>query len=96
MKFDWDERKNEENIRKHGFDFADAWEVFESPMLVDLDARDSFEQRIAAIGFLRQRVVVVIFAEREDDIIRIISLRKALKYERKRFEEFLRNELGEN
>jgi hypothetical protein len=34
--------------------------------------------------------LVVIFAEREDDTIRIISLRKASKYERKRFEEFLR------
>ncbi len=60
-------------------------------MLADLAARNGFEQRIRAIGFLRQRVVVVIFAEREDDTIRIISLRKALKYERKRFEEFLRN-----
>jgi len=39
--FEWDERKNKENIRKHGFDFADAWQVFESPMLADLDARDS-------------------------------------------------------
>ena len=95
MNFDWDERKDKENS-KHGFDFADAWEVFESPMLADLDARHGFEQRIGAIGFLRQRVVVVIFAEREDDTIRIISLRTALKYEPKRFEEFLRNELGEN
>jgi uncharacterized DUF497 family protein len=38
--------------------------------------------------------VVVIFAEGEDNTIRIISLRKALKHERKRLEEFLRNELG--
>ena len=30
VKFEWDEEKNEQNIRKHGFDFADAWEVFQN------------------------------------------------------------------
>jgi len=29
MEFEWDENKNGENIRKHGIDFADAWQVFE-------------------------------------------------------------------
>ena len=94
MTFQWDERKNKENIRKHGFDFAAAWEIFELPLLTEIDANEVFEQRLAGIGFLRQHIVVVIFTEGEDDIIRIISLRKALKHERKRLEEFLRNELG--
>ena len=94
MTFQWDERKNKENISKHGFDFAAAWEIFELPMLIDIDAREVFEQRLAGIGFLRQGIAVVIFAEGADDTIRIISLRKALKHERERFEEFLRNELG--
>jgi uncharacterized protein len=94
VRLQWDERKNQENIRKHGFDFASAWEVFELPMLIDIDAREVFEQRFAGIGFLRQGIVVVIFAEVTDNTIRIISLRKALKHERERFEEFLKNELG--
>lgn len=94
MTFEWDERKNKENIRKHGFGFADAWEIFELPMLTVIDSREVFEQRLAGIGFLRQHIVVGIFVEGEDDTIRIISLRKALKHERKRLEEFLRNELG--
>ena len=94
MKFEWDERKNKENIQKHGFDFADAWEIFELPMLTDIDRREVFEQRLAAIGFLREHVVVGVFVEGEDDTIRFISLRKALKHERERFEAFLRNELG--
>lgn len=34
MKFEWDEGKNEENLRKHELDFAYAHEVFELPMLV--------------------------------------------------------------
>ena len=46
-------------------------------MLTEFDANEVFQQRLAGIGFLRQHIVVVIFAEGEDDIIRIISLRKA-------------------
>ena len=94
MTFEWDERKNKDNIRKHGFDFVEAWEIFELPMLTDIDSREVFEQRMTGIGFLRQHIVVIIFVEGDDDTIRIISLRKALKHERKRLEEFLRNELG--
>jgi uncharacterized protein len=94
VKFEWDQSKNRENLRKHGFDFADAWEIFELPMLTEIDRREVFEQRSSAIGFLRQHVVVIVFVEGEDDTIRIISLRKAVKHERERFEEFLKNGLG--
>ena len=95
MNFEWDEEKNEENIRKHGFDFADAWEIFESPMRVALDTREDYgEDRLNGIGLLGNRIVVVVFTERGEDIIRIISLRKALKHERKKFEEALRDRLG--
>jgi uncharacterized DUF497 family protein len=45
--FQWDERKNQENIRKHGFDFADAWEIFELPMFTDIDIGESFETTIS-------------------------------------------------
>ncbi len=95
MKFEWDEEKNKENIRKHGLDFADAWEIFDAPMLTNLDRREDYgEDRWIGIGFLKNFMVVVTFTERVD-VIRIISLRKALKHERTRFEEALRNELGE-
>jgi uncharacterized DUF497 family protein len=95
VKYEWDEEKNEENIRKHGFDFADAWEIFESPMRVALDTREDYgEDRLNGVGLLGNRIVVVVFTERGEDIIRIISLRKALKHERKKFEEALRNRLG--
>lgn len=42
------------------------------------------------------RVVVVVFTEPDEDTIRIISLRKALPYERKRYEQYLKNKLGES
>jgi uncharacterized DUF497 family protein len=95
VNFEWDEDKNQENIRKHGFDFADAWELFEAPMRTALDTRaDYSEARWKGIGHLGNRIVVVVFTERDEDTIRIISLRKALKHERKKFEEALRDELG--
>jgi uncharacterized DUF497 family protein len=96
VKFEWDEEKNKENIRKHELDFADAWEIFDAPMLTNLDTREDYgEERWIGIGSLKNFIVVVTYTERED-VIRIISLRKALKYERTRFEEALRNELGES
>jgi uncharacterized protein len=96
VKFEWDEEKNKENIHKHELDFADARATFDAPMLTNLDTRENYgENRWMGIGFLKNFIVVVTYTERED-VIRIISLRKALKYERTRFEEALRNELGEN
>jgi uncharacterized DUF497 family protein len=80
---------------KRGFDFADAWEIFESPMRVALDTREDYgEDRWNGIGLLGNRIVVVVFTERGEEIIRIISLRKALKHERKKFEEALSDRLG--
>jgi len=42
VRFEWDEAKNAANIHKHGFDFADAWEVFEGPVLSRLDVRREY------------------------------------------------------
>ena len=89
MRFEWDEHKRETNIRRHGFDFADAKQVFAGPVLVRLDMRQDYgEDRWIGIGITNGRVVVVVYTEQDNgETIRIISLRKALKHERKRFEE---------
>ena len=66
-------------------------------MQIARDKRQDYgEERWIGIGFFGNRVVVIFFTEPDEDTIRIISVRKALKYERKRFEETLRNRLGEN
>ena len=97
MNFEWDEQKNQENIRNHGLDFGDAWEIFEAPMQTALDTTADYgEDRWTGIGFLGNRIVVVVFTQRGEDVIRIISLRKALNYERKKFEDALRDRLGAN
>lgn len=95
MRFEWDEQKSHTNIRKHGLNFANVWEIFEAPMLVALDTRQDYaEDRWVGIGSFRGRVVVVVFTEPNDDTIRIISMRKALKRERVQYEKVLRDRLG--
>ena len=96
MKLIWDKRKNETNIEKHGLDFADAYKVFESPMLTGLDERKEYgEDRWIGIGLLdSNRVVVIVFSEPEEDTIRVISFRKATTEERKRYEQEFKNQFG--
>jgi hypothetical protein len=95
MQFEWDEVKNQINIHRHGFDFADAWEIFTMPMLIALDDReDHGEDRWIGVGLLRSSVVVVVYVERNQDVIRIISLRKALSHERTEYEQILKDRLG--
>ena len=95
LTFEWDEQKRLINISKHGFDFRDAWQMFNTPMLVALDDRHDYgEERWIGIGMLNSRVVVLIFTERGENIIRIISMMKAVTQERIKYEQLLRNELG--
>lgn len=87
MSHEWDEAKNRENIAKHGIDFADAHRIFERPMLVRLDDRESYgEDRWIALGDLDGIIVVIVFTRREDRI-RVISIRKANRRERETYQE---------
>lgn len=95
MTFEWDEAKNQTNLAKHGLDFADGQEIFKGPVLTQLDERfDYGEDRYTSIGFLRNFVVVAIFTKPTKDPIRFISLRKAVKHERSKYERSLKNRLG--
>ena len=95
MQFEWDTDKNETNIRLHRVDFTDVPILFRGPMLTDLDARiDYGEDRWVSIGLLADLTVVVVWTERASKTIRIISARKANKYERQRYEAYLTNRLG--
>jgi hypothetical protein len=95
LQFEWDEAKNSENVRKHGIDFADIFEMFDGEMLVELDERfDYGEDRWFGIGFLDPGVVAIVWTERQDNVIRIISAPRANRYERQKFAQYLSNELG--
>jgi uncharacterized DUF497 family protein len=77
-----------------GFDFADAYRIFNLPMVVELDERENYgEVRFVAIGLLDGRVVVIVYTEPDAQTIRIISLRKSLSDEQKYYEQYLKNRL---
>ena len=89
--FEWDERKNAANIKKHGIAFKDAAYVFEDPLhkrYPDRSHRD--EERYIAVGFVRNIIMMVVHTMQEIDdgctLVRIISARKTDKSERKRYE----------
>jgi hypothetical protein len=68
--------------------------IFNLPMVVELDERENYgEARFVAIGLLDGRVVVIVYTEPDEQTIHIISLRKALSYEGKHYEQYLKNRL---
>jgi len=78
----WDERKRRLNLKKHGFDFVDAEEVFLGLTYTYEDDRFSYaERRFVTLGLLRGNVVSLVHTE-EGDHIHVISMRKATKRER--------------
>ena len=94
MKFVWDDKKNKINIRKHGIDFSDTTEMFNHPMVIKLDeCRDYGEDRWIGIGLLKHIIAVIVYTEQKvgnQDVIRIISARKATTYECNRYEKEIR------
>ncbi|HLZ40498.1 MAG TPA: BrnT family toxin [Candidatus Sulfotelmatobacter sp.] len=94
MRLEWDEAKNRANIRKHGFDFADAEVMFRGVLLVSADTDEDYEEsRWRAIGAIGERIAVVVFTERRAGTIRIISWRKADHEERKEYEKAIQDGL---
>ncbi len=91
MKSEWDEIKNQANLKKHDIDFNDSLNIFNKPLLVRLDDRKDYKQvRLIGIGSLEEIVVVMVFTRRKDRI-RIISIRKANKSERRIYHEKVKN-----
>ncbi len=93
MRFAWDSRKDSVNRKKHGLTFEEAAGLFRSAkafLEIYDDEHSDEEDRFIAVGRIRRGVVVVVYVEREDEVIRILSARMATKKERQRFEEYMR------
>ena len=85
MRYEWDEGKRQSNIQKHGIDFLGIEKVFAGQTITILDDRiDYGEPRFVTVGLLQDRVVVIAHTE-TDEVIRIISIRKATKNEEIRY-----------
>ncbi|MBA3631263.1 MAG: BrnT family toxin [Acidobacteria bacterium] len=85
MRFEWDENKRRINLQRHGIDFADVWRIFENQVFTIIDDRfDYGEIRYLSLGLLFGEVIAVSYSE-TNEIIRIISARKAEKYEQETY-----------
>lgn len=87
LHFQWDEKKRQSNLKKHHIDFADVTPVFydEQTLMIE-DPNHYDEHRFIALGLdSKYRVVVVVHVSIEQDVIRIISARKADKKEKWQF-----------
>ena len=89
MRIVWDETKNQENIRKHKVSFEEAQTVFYDPMgkLIDDPDHSLEEDRFVILGLSRKlRLLIVCHCYKEnEELIRIISARKATKTETKQY-----------
>jgi uncharacterized DUF497 family protein len=91
VKFEWNKAKSQVNVKKHGISFEEASTIFLSDQIrvFSDEANSSFhEERLIAIGYSEHdRILTVVHCYREDDeVIRIISARKATKQEKIYFE----------
>ncbi|MDP5339125.1 MAG: BrnT family toxin [Nodularia sp. (in: cyanobacteria)] len=86
--FVWNAEKAQNNPGKHdGITFEKAAEVFFDPFLVVVDASRNDEARDAVIGLDRRwNLLYVVHIEPDNDVIRIISARKATRQEREQYE----------
>lgn len=81
----WDENKRQANLCHHGIDFEGCGQIFDLPVFVFEDSRQSYgEQQLCALSWLHGKVVHLTYTEREDDFC-VISLRGAEKHEVKRY-----------
>lgn len=92
MHYEWDEIKRRINVQQHGIDFADLPNLFAGEIVILEDDRYEYgETRFIAFGLLLGQVIAVVYTERGDDVIRLISARKASKYEAKQYYQQITN-----
>jgi hypothetical protein len=87
LRFEWDRKKAESNVKKHGVSFEEAMTVFGDALSLTIadEVHSAREQRLVLVGFSnRGRLVVVVPVERGNGI-RIISAREAPAKERKAY-----------
>jgi uncharacterized DUF497 family protein len=87
MNFEWDEKKNRENIRKHGISFERAEQIYDGPTFTaESTGQDFGEPRFLSFGLLEGTVLAVVFTPR-GAVRRLISARSASRKEREQFHE---------
>lgn len=94
LRFDWDERKNRANQRKHGISFEEARTAFydENARVAADPDHSADEDRFVLLGLsTKLRILVVCHCYRIlDEVIRIISARRATRKEQNEYRRWLR------
>ena len=91
MRISWDEAKNRANRLKHGVSFETARHVFDDPLHISVpDRHEHGEERWKTIGLVGSVVILLVAhtygEENGEEIVRIISARKATQRERDRYQ----------
>jgi len=92
VRVEWDEKKNRANQKKHGVSFELAQEIFDDPLaLSKLDRTVGSEERWHTLGMVEGIVLLLVTHtvrhDEDEEIIRIISARKATAHERRHYEQ---------
>jgi uncharacterized protein len=86
LEFEWDAAKAAANLGKHGVSFETAVAVFAQEVIWNIDGREDYgEERFVALGRVEFEVYRVVYTWRGDATVRIISAKKASRYERERY-----------
>lgn len=81
----YDPAKQKLNLRKRGIDLAECDAVFDEPMLTRKDDRDAYgEQRLISLAWLKNRVVVLVWTDRDEEP-HLISCREAETHEQEAY-----------
>jgi hypothetical protein len=84
---EWDPRKAEANLRTHGVSFAEAVTVLEDDFALSREDPHVEERRFVTLGLSNlANLLVMVYAHREPDVIRVISAWKANKRQRRQYE----------
>jgi len=88
VRFEWDPRKAETNLHIHGIRFAEAATVWDDAFALTREDPDALgEQRFVKLGLSNQAtLLVIVYAYREPDIIRMLSAWRANKRQREVYE----------
>lgn len=89
LQFEWDSKKAQSNKRKHGITFEEASTIFGDPLSMTIPdpAHSVGEDRFITVGTSANGKLIVVVHTERDDIIRIISARKATSNETRQYEQ---------
>ena len=87
MQYEWDETKAVANLAKHGIDFTSSARALEDPRKIEMldDRFDYNEERIQSLYMDRGTVLFIVTVMPEENVCRIISVRKATRHEQEQY-----------